>query len=171
MGFSAGTFTFDRATGLKTATEVISENSKTYKTIKSHQLQIKMAIAKIIDAIIQIASLYGLKWKGYNIGALAQQGWETKVVFDDSILQDRQTNINEGILLTTNGLMSKKRFLVEKLGYTEAEALQELQEIKNEGGVSGGLYDWMEHAGQEPASPNNEPQAQEEDEEAAEDEA
>ena len=171
VGFSAGTFTFDRATGLKTATEVISENSKTYKTIKSHQLQIKMAIAKIIDAIIQIASLYGLKWKGYNIGALAQQGWETKVVFDDSILQDRQTNINEGILLTTNGLMSKKRFLVEKLGYTEAEALQELQEIKNEGGVSGGLYDWMEHAGQEPASPNNEPQAQEEDEEAAEDEA
>lgn len=171
VGFSAGTFTFDRATGLKTATEVISENSKTYKTIKSHQLQIKMAIAKIIDAIIQIASLYGLKWKGYNIGALAQQGWETKVVFDDSILQDRQTNINEGILLTTNGLMSKKRFLVEKLGYTEAEALQELQEIKNEGGVSGGLYDWMEHAGQEPASPNNEPQAREEDEEAAEDEA
>ena len=171
VGFSAGTFTFDRATGLKTATEVISENSKTYKTIKSHQLQIKMAIAKIIDAIIQIASLYGLKWKGYNIGALAQQGWETKVVFDDSILQDRQTNINEGILLTTNGLMSKKRFLVEKLGYTEAEALQELQEIKNEGGVSGGLYDWMEHAGQEPASPNNEPQAREEDEEDAEDES
>lgn len=35
MGFSAGTFTFDRAQGLKTATEVISENSKTYKTIKS----------------------------------------------------------------------------------------------------------------------------------------
>lgn len=171
VGFSAGTFTFDRATGLKTATEVISENSKTYKTIKSHQLQIKMAIAKIIDAIIQIASLYGLKWKGYNIGALAQQGWETKVVFDDSILQDRQTNINEGILLTTNGLMSKKRFLVEKLGYTEAEALQELQEIKNEGGVSGGLYDWMEQAGQEPASPNNEPQAREEDEEDAEDES
>lgn len=171
VGFSAGTFTFDRATGLKTATEVISENSKTYKTIKGHQLQIKTAIAKIVDAIIQIASLYDLKWKGYNIKALAQQGWETKVVFDDSILQDRQTNINEGILLTTNGLMSKKRFLVEKLGYTEEEALQELQEIKNEGGVSGGLYDWMEQAGQEPASPNNEPQAREEDEEDAEDES
>ena len=45
-----------------------------------------------------------MKWKGYSIRQLAAQGWETKVVFDDSILQDRQTNINEGILLVSNDL-------------------------------------------------------------------
>lgn len=173
VGFSAGTFTFDRAQGLKTATEVISENSKTYKTIKAQQLQIKMAIAKIIDAIVQIASLYDLRWKGYSIRQLAAQGWETKVVFDDSILQDRQTNINEGILLTTNGLMSKKRFLVEKLGYTEEEALQELEEIANEGHVSASVFDMADQAAQEGngINPNAEPAAKEEDEEAAEDES
>ena len=123
VGFSAGTFTFDRAQGLKTATEVISENSKTYKTIKAQQLQVKTAIAKIIDAIIQIASLYDMHWEGKSIKKLAEKRWETKIVFDDSILQDRQTNINEGILLISNGVMSKKRFMVEKLGYTEEEAL------------------------------------------------
>lgn len=173
VGFSAGTFTFDRASGLKTATEVISENSKTYKTIKAQQLQIKMAIAKIVDAIIQIASLYDLEWNGYKIRTLAAQGWETKVVFDDSILQDRQTNINEGILLTTNGLMSKKRFLMEKLGYTEEEALQELKEIANEGNVSVSAFDLADQASQEGSglNPNTEPEAEEEDEEAAEDEA
>lgn len=149
VGFSAGTFTFDRAQGLKTATEVISENSKTYKTIKAQQLQIKLAIAKIVDAIIQIASLYDLQWNGQSVRALAADGWETKVVFDDSILQDRQTNINEGILLTTNGLMSKKRFLMEKLGYTETEALQELEEIANEGGVSVSTFDLADRATQE----------------------
>lgn len=149
VGFSAGTFTFDRAQGLKTATEVISENSKTYKTIKAQQLQIKLAIAKIVDAIIQIASLYDLQWNGQSVRALAADGWETKVVFDDSILQDRQTNINEGILLTTNGLMSKKRFLMEKLGYTETEALQELEEIANEGGVSVSTFDLADRAAQE----------------------
>lgn len=136
LGFSPGTFTFDRATGLKTATEIISENSKTYKTIKSNQLQIKVAIEKIINAIIQIASLYDVQYEGYSIRALAAQGWETKVVFDDSILQDRQTNINEGVLLTTNGLMSKKKFLMDKLGYTEEEAEQELAEIQKENGVT-----------------------------------
>lgn len=172
VGFSAGTFTFDRAQGLKTATEVISENSKTYKTIKAQQLQIKLAIAKIVDAIIQIASLYDLQWDGQSIRSLAANGWETKVVFDDSILQDRQTNINEGILLTTNGLMSKKRFLVEKLGYTEEEALQELEEIANEGSVSVSVLDLADQAAQEGhgLNPDAAPAAEEEDDEGAEDE-
>lgn len=149
LGFSAGTFTFDRAQGLKTATEVISENSKTYKTIKGHQLQVKMAIDQVVNAIIQVASLYNVEWEGKSIAALAAKGWESKVVFDDSILQDRQTNINEGILLVGNGLMSKKRFLVETLGMTEDEAAREIQEIQKEGAISGGILDRLEMGGAE----------------------
>lgn len=170
VGFSAGTFTFDRAQGLKTATEVISENSKTYKTIKAQQLQVKLAIAKIIDGIIQVAQLYDVQWKGYSIRALASRGWETKVVFDDSILQDRQTNINEGILLTSNGLMSKKRFLMEKLGYTEEEATKELAEIASEGSITSSVFDFADQSAIE-GSGINQPAAQEEREEVDEDEA
>ena len=171
VGFSAGTFTFDRAQGLKTATEVISENSKTYKTIKSNQLQIKAAIDRVVDAIIQVASLYDVHWNGTSIRTLSALGWETKVVFDDSILQDRQTNINEGILLATNGLMSKKRFLMEKLGYTEEEAVQELKEIKQESGISADVFDFAQAGAQEGMGPNAEPEGQEERESEAEDES
>lgn len=171
VGFSAGTFTFDRAQGLKTATEVISENSKTYKTIKGNQLQVKTAINQVVDAIVQVASLYDVHWNGTSIRALAALGWETKVVFDDSILQDRQTNINEGILLANNGLMSKKRFLMEKLGYTEEEAVQELEEIKQEGSVSAEAFDFAQASAQEGMNPNEEPEAQEERESEAEDES
>lgn len=171
VGFSAGTFTFDRAQGLKTATEVISENSKTYKTIKSNQLQIKAAIDRVVDAIVQVASLYDVHWNGTSIRALSALGWETKVVFDDSILQDRQTNINEGILLATNGLMSKKRFLMEKLGYTEEEAAQELEKIKQESGISADVFDFAQAGAQEGMSQNEEPEAQEERESEAEDES
>ena len=171
VGFSAGTFTFDRAQGLKTATEVISENSKTYKTIKGNQLQVKNAITQVIDAIVQVASLYDVHWNGTSIRTLSALGWETKVVFDDSILQDRQTNINEGILLATNGLMSKKRFLMEKLGYTEEEAAQELEEIKQESGISADVFDFAQAGAQEGMNPNEEPEAQEERESEAEDES
>ena len=170
VGFSAGTFTFDRAQGLKTATEVISENSKTYKTIKGNQLQVKNAITQVIDAIVQVASLYDVHWNGTSIRTLSALGWETKVVFDDSILQDRQTNINEGILLANNGLMSKKRFLMEKLGYTEEEAAQELEEIKQESGISADVFDFAQAGAQEGMNPNEEPEAQEERESEAEDE-
>lgn len=141
LGFSAGTFTFDRQSGIKTATEVISENSKTFKTVKSHQLQVKAAIERLVDSIIEVAALYDLQWNGLRIKDLAAKGWERKVTFDDSILQDRQTNINEGILLVGNGLMSKKTFLVEKLGYTNEEAEAELEAVRNEGAVSGGVLD------------------------------
>lgn len=171
VGFSAGTFTFDRAQGLKTATEVISENSKTYKTIKGNQLQVKNAITQVIDAIVQVASLYDVHWNGTSIRTLSALGWETKVVFDDSILQDRQTNINEGILLANNGLMSKKRFLMEKLGYTEEEAAQELEEIKQESGISADVFDFAQAGAQEGMDPNAEPEAQEERESEAEDES
>ena len=166
LGFSPGTFTFDRAAGIKTATEVISENSKTYKTIKNQQAQISPAIERIVNGIIQVAQLYDLKWQGHSIKELAQKGWETKIVFDDSILQDRKTNIDEGVLLMTNGVMSKKRFLIEKLGYTEEEALQELEEIKNEGSVSGSMFDLLDTAAQE--SPVDTPDKDTEDEEALE---
>nr|DAS18905.1 MAG TPA: portal protein [Caudoviricetes sp.] len=149
VGFSAGTFTFDRAQGLKTATEIISENSKTYKTIKAQQVQIKEAVIQIVDAIIQIACLYDMKWQGKSIRSIAEKGWETKVVFDDSILQDRKTNIDEGILLLGNGVMSKKRFMIEKLGYTEEEAVKELLEIKNEGQILADYFDMADTSAQE----------------------
>lgn len=149
VGFSSGTFTFDRATGLKTATEVISENSKTYKTIKSNQLQLKGGIEKMINAIIEVAALYDVQYKGYSIKSLAEQGWQTKVVFDDSILQDRQTNINEGVTLCGNGLLSKKKFMMDTLGYTEDEAEAEIQQIAKEGGITGQAIDFLNLGGTE----------------------
>lgn len=132
IGFSAGTFTFDQHQGLKTATEVISENSKTYKTIKSHQTQIKSAIERLVHGIINVAQIYDIEYDGQKISNLVNNGYEVKVNFDDSILQDRQTNINEGIMLMNNGLMSKMTYMTKILGMTEEEAKQELEKIKSE---------------------------------------
>lgn len=153
-GFSTGTFTFDQAQGLKTATEIISENSKTYKTIKSHQSQIKIAIEGVVKGIVQIAALYDLEWKGHKIAALANQDLEINVVFDDSILQDRQTNINEGITLVTNELMSKQTFLEKILGMTEEEAALELKKISSGKSLTADMFDQMEQSQMEGSNPN-----------------
>ena len=169
VGFSTGTFTFDRANGLKTATEVISENSKTYKTIKAQQTQLKYAIAKTVDAIIELSIQYDLTWNGKRIADLASGGWETKIVFDDSILQDRQTNINEGILLVSNGTLSKRRFMIDYLGMTEQEADAELAEINAENGMTMGRFDIADFSSI--AHPGMEPEAQEEQAMGAEDES
>ena len=139
VGLSAGTFSFDAHDGLKTATEVVSENSKTYKTVKNMQAQVEPSIKALVDAIIEVAALYDMTWEGQSIRALADRGYEVKVTLDDGITQDRQTNINEGITLVGAGLMSKYKFLTDpKYGQnlTDEDAQAELERIKNESTIT-----------------------------------
>lgn len=152
VGLSFGTFSFDVHGGLKTATEVVSENSKTYKTVKNFQHQITPAIKEIIDAIIEVSSLYDVVWEGKSIRELARGGYDVTVTLDDGVTQDRQTNINEGLTLVGAGLMSKYTFLTDpKYGQnlTEEDALAELKRIKEEGAVSLPQLDIMDYNGAE----------------------
>ena len=139
VGLSFGTFSFDAHGGLKTATEVVSENSKTYKTIKNFQNQIVPAIKDIVNAIIEVASAYEMTYEGTPVRAMRDRGYEIKVSMDDGITQDRQTNINEGITLVGAGLMSKYTFLTDpKYGQnmTEEQAQTELERIAQENNIT-----------------------------------
>ena len=131
-GLSASTFTFDLASGLKTATEVVSENSKTYKTVKTNQSQVKAAVELLVHNIIALASLYDVSFEGEKVSTLAGGGYDVSVHFDDAIIQDRQTNINEGIMLVNNGLQSKYTFLTDTMGLTPEQAEAEIKRIKDE---------------------------------------
>ena len=136
VGFSAGTFTFDAHNGLKTATEVVSENSKTYKTIKTIQNQLRPAVEHLVRNIIDVAILYGMDYEGKTIESLAARGYNVNVTFDDGITQDRQTNINEGVMLVGAGLLSKYTFMTDPKygqGLTPEDAVKELDRIKAEG--------------------------------------
>lgn len=145
VGLSAGTFSFDAKSGLKTATEVVSENSKTYKTVKNFQNMIRPAVIRLVENIIAVASLYDMKTDdGQSVSELAARGYEVNVNMDDGITQDRQTNINEGISLVGAGLMSKKKFLTDpKYGQalTDEDADAELQRIAEEKRMTGGMLD------------------------------
>ena len=135
IGFSAGTFTFDQHTGLKTATEVVSENSKTYKTIKTIQNQIRPALEHLVRNIIDVAVLYEMDYEGQQVASLIAPGYNVNVTFDDGVTQDRQTNINEGVMLVGAGLLSKYTFMTDPKygqGLTPEQAQEELDRIKQE---------------------------------------
>lgn len=145
-GLSASTFSFDAKGGLKTATEVVSENSKTYKTVKNFQNMIKPAIVRLVENIIAVASIYDLQYEGTSVSELAKSGYDVAVVMDDGITQDRQTNITEGITLVNAKLLSKKTFLTDPKygqGFTEEQADAELEQIAREGQVNAINVDMM----------------------------
>ena len=133
IGFDPGTLSFDATKGLKTATEVISENSKTFGTVKAHENILNDSLTEMVHAILELAVHYGLTYKGQTIESLMSGGYEVKVTFDDSIIQDRQQDINQGTMLVGAGLMSKKKFMMDTLGYTSDEADAELAQIGEEG--------------------------------------
>ena len=133
IGFDPGTLSFDTQKGLKTATEVISENSKTFGTVKAHENIIADSLRQMVDAIFELAVHYGLTYNGQTIESLIAGGYEVTVKFDDSIIQDRQQDINQGTMLVGAGLMSKKKFMMDTLGYTEEDADKEIAQIAEEG--------------------------------------
>ena len=148
VGLSAGTFSFDvKNNGIKTATEVVSENSKTYKTVKNFQNQIVPAVERLIDNIITLGALYDMHTdSGESVAELKNRGYSVSITMDDGITQDRQTNINEGITLVGAGLMSKKTFLTDPKygqGLTDEAADAELEQIANERRVSGAEIDLL----------------------------
>lgn len=123
IGFNAGTFTFDGA-GVKTATEVISENSETFRTKQDHETNVEAAIQELVEAIVEIAD-------AFNVFPRPAK-YEVSVAFDDSIAQDKDADINEQIKLLSNGLQLKKKALMKIHGLTDKEAEEMLAEIQAE---------------------------------------
>ena len=132
IGFDPGTLAFDQQKGMKTATEVISENSKTFGTVKAHENILRDALADMVRAVVDLAIRYGLTWNGQSIESLAAGGYDVAVTFDDSIIQDKDAEINRGIMEIGAGVLSKRKFMIDTLGYTPEEADKELAQIAKE---------------------------------------
>ena len=137
IGLSEGTLSFDKGRGIKTATEVISENSKTYRTVKLMQKPLMQSIKDLIDEIIDISCAYDVvfnfRGKSYSVFDLVKNGYNVSVSFDDSIIQDKDADKAQGIRDVQNGVLSKKTYMVKYMGMTPEEADAELERIRDEG--------------------------------------
>ena len=94
------------------------------------------AIEHLVRNIIAVGILYGMDADGQTIERLAAPGYNVNITFDDGVTQDRQTNLNEGVMLVGAGLLSKYTFLTDPKygqGLTPEQAQEELDRINGEG--------------------------------------
>lgn len=127
-GLSAGTLSFSGAEGVKTATEVISRDSKTARTIKSNKNLLTETIEGLVKSIIAVGIFYeDLKNKDYEVTI----GWQDNIIVDDDTLIDRN------IKLVDAGLKSKIRAVMEVNKCDEETATKILEEISKEQNVTG----------------------------------
>lgn len=128
VGLSAGTLSFDSVQGMKTATEVVSQDSKTARTIKSNKNLLTETIETVVNAIIAMGVyLKQLPKKDFTVTV----GWQDNIVIDDNTL------IDNNIKLVQAGLKSKIKAIMEIQKCDEKTAKEELERIAKEQDVSG----------------------------------
>lgn len=128
IGLSAGSLSFDSVQGVKTATEVISQDSKTARTIKSNKNIISEILEQLIHSLIAIGTALKLiPVKDYTVTI----GWQDNIVIDDNTL------IDNNIKLTQAGLKSKLKAIMDVQKCDEETAQKELERITKEQSVTG----------------------------------
>ena len=116
VGLGSNYYKFD-GTGVKTATEVISENSQAFRTKKHYEIVVNDCIYDLVKAVCE---LEGIKTNKITI------------IPDDSIIEDKNAEMTRAQLEVSQGLRSKKSYLMDIKGMSEEEAEEELQKIQEE---------------------------------------
>lgn len=140
-GLSSGTFSFDAASGVKTATEVISADSKTARTAKCN----KNLAAELIEGLVK--SIIAL---GIDMGDLPESDdYGILVTMPDSVIIDDNTKIENNIKLVTAGLKSKLAAIMDVQNCDEEAAKKELAVIAKESQISADMTDLLTLKGAE----------------------
>ena len=117
-GFGTDRYQFG-ATGAKTATEIISENSDMYRMIKKHEILLEDALRQLIQIIIRL---------GMVLGNTLNPECEITIDFDDSIIEDKETERSRDRQDVSMGVMSLAEYRAKWYGESEEDAAKNLPE-------------------------------------------
>ncbi|MBQ7003359.1 MAG: phage portal protein [Oscillospiraceae bacterium] len=140
IGFSAGTFSFDAAQGMKTATEVISQDSKTARTIGTNKNLIGEMLEHLVHSLISI---------GIALGLIPQHEYTVTIGWKDNIIIDDNTLIDNNVKLVEAGLKSRLKAIMEVQKCDEKTAQEELDRMAKEQSVTGLAVDDFLNGGEE----------------------
>ena len=102
---------------IATATQIVSENSILFRNIQKQQIQIEKCLKEICNAIF---------------GLLGVQSEEVTIQFDDSIIEDKDTERKRDLVDVDRGIMSKVEYRAKWYGETEEKAREIINNIENE---------------------------------------
>jgi A118 family predicted phage portal protein len=105
-------YNFDKY-DINTATQVISENSTLFRTVKKHELVLRSALTRLAKAILEIGGITDAN---------------VSILFDDSIIEDTSTLKNQDREDVKSGIMQKYEFRMKYYGEDETTARKKVCE-------------------------------------------
>ena len=121
-GFGENHYKFDRGS-IATATQVISENSTLFRTIKKHEILLEQAITGLCRTLLRMGN------KFMNAGL--DEEVEISIDFDDSIIEDKQTDFSRDMQLLSAGIMNDWEFRMKWMNEDESTAKAALPKMQD----------------------------------------
>ena len=121
-GFGENHYKFDQ-TSIATATQVISENSTMFNTIRKHEIILREAITNLCRTLLRMGNRY--------MGAELDENIEISIDFDDSIIEDKQADFNRDKIMLDSGIMNDWEFRMRWMNEDEATAKAALPKMQD----------------------------------------
>ena len=121
-GFGETYYRFDGGS-ITTATQVISENSTMFRTIKKHEIILESAIKELCRIVLHLGNT--------AMGAGLNEGAEVTIDFDDSIIEDKTTERNNDRQDLAAGIMNDWEYRMKWYNEDEATAKKMLPKMED----------------------------------------
>lgn len=121
-GFGENHYKFDNG-NISTATQIISENSSMFRTIKKHEIILEDVLIELCRIILRLGNTY--------MGAGLDEDVEISIDFDDSIIEDKATDFSRDMQLLNAGIMNDWEFRMKWMNEDEKTAKESLPKMED----------------------------------------
>lgn len=112
-GFGENHYKYERGS-IATATQVVSENSALFRTLKKHEIVLKEVLDELCRIILHLGNTY--------MNAGLDEDVEISIDFDDSIIEDKETEFNRDARMVTMGILNDWEFRMKWMNEDEETA-------------------------------------------------
>ena len=125
-GFGENHYKFNNG-GVATATQIVSENSTLFRTIKKHEIVLEEVLKELARTILRMGNLY--------CGQSLNPDVEITVDFDDSIIEDKNTEFQRDAAMVSMGVLNLWEFRMKWMNESEETAKAALPQMDALGGL------------------------------------
>lgn len=121
-GFGESHYQFNQGS-VQTATQIISENSTLFRTIKKHEIILESSLIELARIILRMGNVY--------CGQHLNEDVEITVDFDDSIIEDKATEFSRDTAMVQMGIMNTWEFRAKWMNEDESTAKAALPKLED----------------------------------------
>lgn len=122
VGMGEQHYKFDRGS-IATATQIISENSELFRTVKKHEIILESALIELCRIILRLGNT--------AMAAGLNEDVEISIDFDDSIIEDKATEYARDLQMLSAGILNAWEFRSKWMNESPEEAKQSLPRMED----------------------------------------